>query len=125
VSSAARSPQQPLAAPTRGSNARATAAAVLGAIAAAAVPAGVVIARESTRVSLLGSSWSIVIAAVCGLLALIFARGARTQIRVTLERAGGQRRVRAAVYLGIAGLCFAASGAIAVGFYELLLRLEG
>ncbi len=106
-------------------NRRATAAALLGGIAALALPAGVVLARQSTSVSLLTAAWAIPIAAVGGVAALLLARGARTQIRVTLDRAGGQGRVRAAVYLGIAGVCFALSGAIAVGFYELLLRLEG
>ena len=106
-------------------NPRATAAAVLGGLAALALPAGVLLARESTSVSLLQSAWAIPLALVFGVGALLLARGARTQIRVTLDRAGGHRRVRAAVYLGIAGICFAASGAIAVGFYELLLRLEG
>jgi len=84
-----------------------------------------VLARESTRVSLLTASWAIPVAAVCGAAALLLARGARTQIRVTLDRAGGHGRVRAATYLAVAGLSFALSGAIAVGFYELLLRLEG
>jgi len=84
-----------------------------------------VLARESSRVSLLAAAWAIPIAAVCGTAALLLARGARTQIRVTLDRKGGHRRVRAAVYLGVAGICFALSGAIAVGFYELLLKLEG
>jgi hypothetical protein len=98
---------------------------VLGGIAALAVPVGIVLARESTGVSLLTASWAVPIAAVCAVVALLLARGARTQIRVTLERAGGQGRTRAAVYLAIAGISFALSGAIAVGFYELLLRLEG
>lgn len=83
------------------------------------------LANQSASVSLLAAAWAIPIAAVCGVAALLLARGARTQIRVTLDRAGGHRRVRAAVYLGIAGICFALSGAIAVGFYELLLKLEG
>ena len=83
------------------------------------------VANQSARVSLLQAGWAIPVAAVCGVGALLLARGARTRIRVTLDRAGGHRRVRAAVYLGIAGLCFAASGAIAIGFYELLLKLEG
>jgi len=106
-------------------NPRATAAALLGGLSAVAVPAGVLLARQSARVSLLTSAWAIPIAAVCGVAALLLARGARTQIRVSLERAGGQGRVRTAVYLGVAGISFALSGAIAVGFYELLLRLEG
>jgi hypothetical protein len=114
-----------LAARTRGSNRRATAAVVLGAIAAVALPAGIVVANRSARVSLLTSAWAIPVAAVCGAGALLLARGAKTQLRATLDRAGGHGRVRAAVYLGIAGICFALSGAIAVGFYELLLKLEG
>ncbi|HET8895139.1 MAG TPA: hypothetical protein VFM96_13680 [Gaiellaceae bacterium] len=114
-----------MAAHTSRGNRRASAAVVLGAIAAAALPAGIVLANQSARVSLLAAAWAVPVAAVCGVSALLLARGARTQIRVTLDRAGGHRRVRAAVYLGIAGICFALSGAIAVGFYELLLRLEG
>ena len=106
-------------------NPRATAAALLGGLAAVAVPAGVVLARQSTRVSLLTAAWAVPIAAVLGVAALLLARGARTQLRVTLDRAGGRGRVRAALYLGVAGVCFALSGAIAVGFYELLLKLEG
>ena len=106
-------------------NPRATAAAVLGCLAALALPVGVLLARESTSVSLLQSAWAIPFAIVFGVGALLLTRGAKTQIRVTLDRAGGHGRVRAATYLAMAGLCFAASGAIAVGFYELLLRLEG
>ena len=106
-------------------NPRATAAALLGGLAAVALPAGVLLARQSARVSLLQAAWAIPIAAVCGVASLLLARGARTQIRVTLDRAGGRGRVRAAVYLGVIGICFAVAGAIAVGFYELLLRLEG
>ena len=97
---------------------------MLGAVAAAAVPAGIVLARQSTRVSLLDSAWAVPAAAVLGVAALLLARSARARIRLTLERAGGQRRVRAGLILAVTGICFALSGAIAVGFYELLLRLE-
>jgi hypothetical protein len=97
---------------------------VLGVLAVAAVPAAIVLARQSTRVSLLDSAWAVPVAAVLGVGALLCARGARAQIRWTLERAGGRGRVRAGVVLGVVGICFALSGAIAVGFYELLLRLE-
>src|SRR5207244_88943 len=57
--------------------------------------------------------------------ALLFARGARGRIRRTLERAGGLGRVRLGRVLGVAGISVALSASIAVGFYELLLRLEG
>jgi hypothetical protein len=62
---------------------------------------------------------------ICGLASLLFVRGARGRIRFTLERAGGSGRIRVGRILGAAGLCIALSGSIAVGFYELLLRLEG
>lgn len=97
---------------------------MLGALAAAAVPAGIVAARQSAKLSLLDSAWSVPIAAALGVSALLCARGARARIRWTLERAGGHTRVRAGVLLAVIGICFALSGAIAVGFYELLLRLE-
>jgi hypothetical protein len=41
---------------------------------------------------------------------------------VRLTRAGG---VRAARILGVAGGCVMLAATIAVGFYEVLLRLEG
>jgi hypothetical protein len=113
-----------LAAPTRGSNPRAWLAVVLGALAAAAVPAGIVAARQSPRLTLLDSAWSVPVAAVLGASALLCARGARARIRWTLERAGGHGLVRAGVLLAVVGICLALAGAIAVGFYELLLRLE-
>jgi hypothetical protein len=109
---------------TRSSNHRASLAALLGAAAVLAVPAAVVVARTSAGVSLLDAAGAIPVAAACGVAALLLARGARGRIRWTLERAGGGGRTRAAVILGVAGICFALSGAIAVGFYELLLRLE-
>ena len=46
-------------------------------------------------------------------------------MRRTLERAGGAGRMRIGRILGVAGICLAVSAGIAVGFYELLLRLEG
>jgi hypothetical protein len=89
------------------------------------VPAAIVIARQTTGVKLLDAVWSIPFAGGCGIAALLFARGARGRVRWTLERAGGLGRIRIAKILGIAGLCFACSASIAVGLYELLLRLEG
>ena len=46
-------------------------------------------------------------------------------MRLTLERAGGAGRIRLGRVLAVAGICVALSASIAVGFYELLLRLEG
>jgi hypothetical protein len=90
-----------------------------------AVPAAIAVARQTARIQLLDAAWGIPVAAACAIAALLFARGARGRLRASLERAGGDRRIRTGIVLGVAGICFALSGAIAVGFYELLLRLEG
>jgi hypothetical protein len=109
----------------RSSNHRASLAVLLGLVAVLAVPAGVIVARQTAGISLLDAAWAIPVAAVCGLAALLFGRGARGRIRWTLERAGGGGRIRLGRLLAVAGICVALSASIAVGFYELLLRLEG
>jgi len=109
----------------RSSNHRASLAVLLGLAGVAAVPAAVALSRQTTGVRLLDAVWAIPVAAVCGIAALLFARGAGGRIRSTLERAGGFGRIRLGRVLGVAGICVALSAAIAVGFYELLLRLEG
>ena len=106
------------------SNHRASLAFLLGLAGVLTLPAAVLVARETAGVQLVDAAWGIPVAAVCGTAALLFARGARGQIRWTLDRAGGRGRVRAGLILGVAAICVALSGAIAVGFYELLLRLE-
>ena len=109
----------------RSSNHRASLAILFGLAAVLAVPAAVALAWRTAGVGLLDASFAIPLAAVCGLAALLFVRGARGRIRWTLERAGGAGRIRIGRTLAVAGICLALSGSIAVGFYELLLRLEG
>jgi hypothetical protein len=108
----------------RVSNHRASFAVLVGLVAAIAVPGAIIMARQTHGVELLDAAWAIPVAALCGTLALLFVRGARGRIRQSLERAGGTGRIRTAKILAIAGICFALSGSIAVGVYELLLRLE-
>jgi hypothetical protein len=98
---------------------------LLGLAAVLAVPAAVVLAWRTAGFGLLDASWAIPVAAICSLAALLFVRGARGRIRFTLERAGGRGRIRLGRFLAVAGICVALSASIAVGFYELLLRLEG
>ena len=90
-----------------------------------AIPAAVAASRQSVGVHLIDAVWAIPIAALCAVAALLFARGAVGRVRETLDRAGGRGRIRIGRVLGVAGLCLALSASIAVGFYELLLRLEG
>ena len=98
---------------------------VLGLVAVLAVPAAVALAWRSAGIGLLDASFAIPFAATFGVAALLFVRGARGRIRSTLERAGGAGRIRLGRVLGVAGISIALSASIAVGFYELLLRLEG
>ena len=96
-------------------------AALLGVI---VVPAAVLLSRQTGEIHLLDAVWGIPIGMALSVGALLLARGARGQIRRTLERAGGAGRLRATRWLAVAGICVALAGAIAVGFYELLVRLE-
>ena len=109
----------------RSSNHRASLALVFGLVAVLVVPAAVVVAWRSASIGLLDASFAIPLAFACGVAALLFARGARGRIRWTLERAGGSGRIRLGRFLAVAGISIALSASIAVGFYELLLRLEG
>jgi hypothetical protein len=89
------------------------------------VPAAVVLARQSPRVGLLDAGWAAPVALVFSIGALLFARGASSEIDRTLDRAAGRGRVRASRWLAVAGISIALAAAIAVGFYHLLLHLEG
>jgi len=106
-------------------NRRASVAVVLGLVAVLTIPAAVYVSRQSQAVGLVDAAWAIPVAFVAGVAALLFARGARGTITRTLERAGGRVRIRTGRLLAMLGICVALSAAIAVGFYELLLRLEG
>jgi hypothetical protein len=97
---------------------------LFGVVAVLAVPVGILLSRRLAGVTLVQAGWAVPVAAAAGLTALLFSRGATGRIRATLERAGGAGRARMGRRLGIAGISIALSGAIAVGFYELLLRLE-
>jgi hypothetical protein len=88
------------------------------------VPAAVLLSRQTGKIHLIDAVWAIPIAMVLSVGALLLARGARGQIRKTLELAGGTGRLRATRWLAVAGICVALAAAIAVGFYELLVRLE-
>ena len=88
------------------------------------LPAAVALARRAHSIVLLDAAWAIPVAVVFGICALLFARGAQGRIRSTLERAGGRGRVRWSRRLAVLGIAIALSASLAVGFYELLLRLE-
>ncbi len=79
--------------------------------------------RKIPGAVLLDAVWAIPVAALAAVAALRFERGARGAFALTLEQAGGLR-IRISRVLAVAGICFTLSASIAVGLYELLLRLE-
>jgi len=89
-----------------------------------AVPVAVGLSRQTGKIHLLDAVWAIPVGMALSVLALVFARGARGHIIRTLDRAGGAGRLRATRWLAVLGISLAVSASIAVGFYELLLRLE-
>jgi hypothetical protein len=108
----------------RASNHRASLAVLVGLAADLAIPAGIVLARQSPDVQLIDASWAIPVATALGFLALGVSNLARARVQWTLGRAAGEGRARLARILGTLGLCIAVSASISVGVYELLLRLE-
>ena len=85
-----------------------------------ALPAAVGYSRESSTFSLLDAAWFIPLAAIASVAALLVVRGTGGHVQFAPLRSARVARV-----LAVAGICIALAGAIAVGFYELLLRLEG
>jgi hypothetical protein len=101
-------------------NPRAWWSLVCGIASIAAIPAGTLLARESQRVTLVDSSGSVAIAALCGWAAIVLARRGRERVQITLGRAGGSGAARAGGILGIVGLLVAGTAALALGFWGLL-----
>ena len=102
------------------SNSRPSLAVLLGLVGILAIPSAVAYSRYSTGFKLLDAVWAIPVAAAASIGGLLMVRGTAGHVRFTRARG-----VRLARILTVAGLCVALSAAIAVGFYELLLRLEG
>ena len=97
---------------------------MLGLAAVVALPATIAFAQVSPRLTLLQAGFAVPVAAVLGLVALLVARAARRRSEWSIAAAGGGWGARAGRLLGVLALCLAASGAIAVGFYELLVRAQ-
>jgi steroid 5-alpha reductase family enzyme len=114
-----------MASPTRSSNHRASLAVLLGLAGLLAIPGAIYLSKRSGTIGLIDAAWAIPVAVALAVTGLLFARGARGRIVSTLERAGGRGRIRLGRFLAVTGICVALSSSIAVGFYELLLRLEG
>src|SRR5262249_27041922 len=105
-------------------NHRAWLAFLFGVVAVAIIPAAIEATRQVPGAVLLDAVWAIAAAAGAATVSLLFARGARGAIVRTLGRAGGSGWIRLGRILAVAGICITLSASIAVGLYELLLRLE-
>ncbi|HZT54126.1 MAG TPA: hypothetical protein VE995_07065 [Gaiellaceae bacterium] len=105
-------------------NVRAVLALLCGIVAAGVIPAAIELTRKVPGAVLLDAVWAIPVAAAAAAASLLFARGARGAIARSLRRTGGEVSIRLARILAVAGICCMLSASIAVGLYELLLRLE-
>jgi hypothetical protein len=105
-------------------NFRAWLAFLFGLLAAAVIPVAIELTRKIPGAALLDAVWAIPVAAAAAVVALLFARGARGEIARTLGPVGGAAWITLGRILAVAGICIVLSASIAVGLYELLLRLE-
>ena len=105
-------------------NVRAWLAFLFGVLAAGVIPVAIELTRKIPGAALLDAVWAIPVAALAATVSLLFARGARGAITRSLEQVGGSAWIRLGRILAVAGICLTLSASIAVGLYELLLRLE-
>jgi len=105
-------------------NVRAWLALLFGLLAAVIIPLAIELTRKIPNAALLDAVWAIPVAAIAATMSLLFARGARGAIARTLEPVGGAVCIRVGRIFAMAGICITLSASIAVGLYELLLRLE-
>jgi hypothetical protein len=111
-----------MASRTRSSSGRPSLAVLLGLVGVLAIPGGVFYSRESGGFALLDAAWLIPVAALASVAALLVVRGTSGHVRFSLAPV---KTVRAGRILAVLGICLALSASIAVGFYYVLLRLEG
>jgi hypothetical protein len=94
---------------------------LIGLAALAAWPAAVGTARYSERIGLIEALVGAVPAGLLlALLAIYLARLARRRIQRTIGRSRGGRTAGFGRVLGVAGICAALTGALALGFFGLL-----
>jgi hypothetical protein len=101
-------------------NPRAGWSVAVGLLSLLAVPAGILLARETHVVTLVNSGASIVVAFLLGFSAVVLGRRARERVQITLGRAGGEGTARIGRLLGVLGMLVATTAALALGFYGLL-----
>ena len=93
---------------------------VAGLLSVAALPLAIFLTRFGERYELLHAGFAIPVAGALGIVAISLARRARRRSLLSLGGAGGDGLARAGRILGIAGLCIALAGLVALGVYGLL-----
>jgi len=106
------------------SRVRAWVALLLGIVGLLILPGAVEAARRSQRIALLDAAYAIPLALLLGLVAVVMARRARTNLRWLSLRGEGTGVASAAVIVGMLTLCLALAAALSVGFYELVLLYQ-
>jgi hypothetical protein len=97
---------------------------VLGVLATLTLPVAIIGTRYSRSYELPHAGFAIPLAVAFGISAVVLARRARALDRATLGRAGGGRAARFGRFLGILGLCIAASATIALAVNAVLHAIE-
>ena len=109
--------------PHAGGNGRAVGALVLGALATATLPLAILATRYSGSYELLHAGVAIPVAVLLGAFAIGLARGALRLDDMRLGRAGGRRTARLGRALGVLGISFGATCAVALAVYGILTYL--
>jgi hypothetical protein len=119
------SPARPtIAAARRLRNDRARFSVLFALLSLAAVPAALFTTRSKYVNLPQAVGGEAVAGTLLGLVAVILARGARVHVERTLTRVG-EGTVRTGKWLGLLGLCLGLTAGLALGFFGLLLLLEG
>ena len=90
---------------------------LVGVLATAAIPVGILITNYRNDLRLIHAGYAVPVAAVLGFVAIRLSRRARRRLERTVGRAGGAVPARLGRILGWLGLYFALIGAIALAFY--------
>jgi hypothetical protein len=105
-------------------NGRARASVLVGLLAVAAMPAGILLAAYSSRVDLTYAAAAIPVAIGLGSVAVALSRSARRHSQISLGRVGGLASARIGGVLGLLGLYLAAMALLAIAFFGLLLLFD-
>lgn len=97
---------------------------VLGMVATITLPAAILATRYSNSYDLLYGGLVIPVVVVAGIGAIVLARQARARERATVTREGRGRVSAWGRILGVIGLCLAASGAISLAVYAVLVSAD-